>query len=132
MLGNFTIGNNVYLGANAVVLRDVPDDSTVVGVPGRIVRHLENRVASTLEHTSISDPVMQKFDALQRDMTRIEQEVRAMKSKPPGKADRSRSKPDEDRKSAGFLPRNIRKMGTHIFYHPSVALRRRPPPRSMG
>lgn len=42
VLGNITIGNNVKIGANAVVLKDVPDDCTVVGV-GRIVnaRHLE-------------------------------------------------------------------------------------------
>ena len=80
VLGNITIGNNVYIGANAVVLKDVPDDSTVVGVPGRVVRQRGARVASTLEHTGTSDPIMLKLDALQRDMARFEEEMRALKS----------------------------------------------------
>ena len=37
ILGNITIGNNVRIGANAVVLTDVPDNATVVGIPGRII-----------------------------------------------------------------------------------------------
>ena len=37
VLGNITIGNNVSVGANAVVLHDCPDNSTVVGVPGKII-----------------------------------------------------------------------------------------------
>ena len=36
IIGNVTIGNNVYIGANAVVLRDVPDNSIAVGVPAKI------------------------------------------------------------------------------------------------
>lgn len=37
VLGPITIGDNVVIGANSVVLKDVPDNSTVVGIPGRIV-----------------------------------------------------------------------------------------------
>ena len=37
ILGNITIGNNVKIGANCVVLNNIPDNSTVVGVPGKIV-----------------------------------------------------------------------------------------------
>ena len=37
ILGNITIGNNVKIGANCVVLNDVPDNTTIVGVPGKIV-----------------------------------------------------------------------------------------------
>ena len=39
ILGNITIGNNVKIGANSVVLKDVPDNTTVVGVPAKIVRY---------------------------------------------------------------------------------------------
>lgn len=39
ILGNVHIGNNVRIGANAVVVKDVPDNCTVVGIPARIVRH---------------------------------------------------------------------------------------------
>lgn len=38
VLGNIRIGNNVKIGANAVVLEDVPDNCTVVGVPGKIIK----------------------------------------------------------------------------------------------
>ena len=38
IIGGVTVGNNVRIGANAVVIKDVPDNATVVGVPARIVR----------------------------------------------------------------------------------------------
>lgn len=38
ILGNITIGSNVKIGANAVILRDIPDNSTVVGIPGYLVK----------------------------------------------------------------------------------------------
>lgn len=38
MLGPITIGNNVIIGANAVVIKDVPDNAVVAGVPSRIIR----------------------------------------------------------------------------------------------
>ena len=41
ILGDITIGNNVKIGANAVVLHDVPDGCTVVGVPARIVKNTQ-------------------------------------------------------------------------------------------
>ena len=41
VLGSITIGNNVKIGAGSVVLKDVPDNCTVVGVPGRVVKGTE-------------------------------------------------------------------------------------------
>lgn len=38
ILGNINIGNNVKIGANSVVLDDIPDDSVVVGIPGKIIK----------------------------------------------------------------------------------------------
>lgn len=38
LLGNITIGNNVKIGANSVVLTDIPDNVTVVGIPGKIIK----------------------------------------------------------------------------------------------
>ena len=38
LLGPIKIGNNARIGANAVVIKDVPDNATVVGVPGRVIR----------------------------------------------------------------------------------------------
>lgn len=48
ILGDITIGDDVMIGANAVVLRDVPSDCTVVGVPARIVRRKGERVDEPL------------------------------------------------------------------------------------
>ncbi len=38
VLGNINVGNNVRIGANAVLVKDVPDNATVVGIPGKIIR----------------------------------------------------------------------------------------------
>lgn len=44
VLGDITIGNNVKIGANAVVVKDVPDNAVVVGIPGRVVRYDEPKI----------------------------------------------------------------------------------------
>ena len=44
VLGNIHIGNNVKIGGNSVVVKDVPDNCTVVGVPGRIIKRNGCRV----------------------------------------------------------------------------------------
>ena len=42
IIGTVTIGNNCIIGANAVVLKDVPDNCIVAGVPARIIKHIES------------------------------------------------------------------------------------------
>lgn len=42
VLGNISIGNNVVIGANAVVVKDVPDNVVVAGVPAKIIRRIDN------------------------------------------------------------------------------------------
>ena len=79
VLGNITVGDNVYVGANAVVLKDVPPDSTVVGVPGRIVRRKGVRVAAAaLDHTNVPDPILQRFDALQKELMEAEESLKKL------------------------------------------------------
>jgi len=70
VLGNITIGAGSYIGANAVVLKDVPPNCTVVGVPGRIVRQEGKRVtpASTFDHIHLPDPVLERIRELERLM----------------------------------------------------------------
>ena len=60
ILGPFTVGNNSKIAANAVVLSEVPENSTCVGVPGRIVRQGNKRV-NNLDHVHIPDPVSQEL-----------------------------------------------------------------------
>lgn len=44
ILPGVRIGNNVVIGAGAVVTRDIPDDSLAVGVPARVIKELENDI----------------------------------------------------------------------------------------
>ena len=82
VLGNVTIGDNVQIGANAVVVKDVPPNSTVVGVPGRIVRKEGKKIPGvSLDHTSLPDPIAQRLDRLQNEIDHIEGEIREHREK---------------------------------------------------
>ncbi len=72
ILGNITIGDNSYIGANAVVLNDVPPNSTVVGVPGRITKQDGKKIDSTLSHTHVLDPIKQSMEALEKRIRELE------------------------------------------------------------
>jgi len=76
ILGNITLGNNVYVGANSVVLKDVPDNCTVVGVPGRIVIREGVKVsAHALDHIHIPDPIRDRMQALEEEVLRVEKQL---------------------------------------------------------
>lgn len=67
VLGSFTIGDNSKIGAGSVVLSEVPSGSTVVGVPGRVVKR--NNMAlpqETLNQTDLPDPIKEDIANLQR------------------------------------------------------------------
>lgn len=55
VLGNIQISDRVRIGAGSIVLRDVPPDSTVVGIPGRIISHQKTKPISPLEHGKLPD-----------------------------------------------------------------------------
>ena len=73
VLGNITIGDNSYIGANAVVIKDVPPNSTVVGVPGRITKQDGKKIDISLDHIHILDPIMQSIEELQKRIDKLEQ-----------------------------------------------------------
>jgi len=77
VLGNIKIGDNVIIGANSVVIRDVPEDSTVVGVPGRVAKKRGERIPGgiNLDHTSLPDPLQQALERLQHEIDHIEGEI---------------------------------------------------------
>ena len=70
VLGPFKIGDNSRVAAGAVVLNEVPPNSTVVGVPARVVKQDGKRVA--LDQIHIPDPVKQKMDALEERILLLE------------------------------------------------------------
>ncbi len=69
VLGNIRIGDSVKIGANSVVLRSVPSNSTVTGIPGRIVKSIGGRVPEeAMDHANIPDPIAERFDAMEREL----------------------------------------------------------------
>ncbi|MDP2652949.1 MAG: serine O-acetyltransferase EpsC [Candidatus Omnitrophota bacterium] len=76
VLGNITIGSNSYVGANAVVLKSVPPNATVVGVPGHITKQDGQRLDTMMDHVHASDPVMQNMTDLLRRIKTLEDHSR--------------------------------------------------------
>jgi len=73
VLGPFTVGHDVKIGAGSVVLKAVPDGCTVVGVPGTIVRRHGKPVNDDLDQTDLPDPVAIELECLRRRVLELEQ-----------------------------------------------------------
>ncbi|MFC1650918.1 serine O-acetyltransferase [Candidatus Latescibacterota bacterium] len=81
VLGSINVGNDVYIGANAVVLHDVPDDCTVVGVPGRCVKMDGKRIiGSSLRHDLLPDPILARLEELQKEIQEAEEDIRKQRN----------------------------------------------------
>ncbi|MFH1859826.1 MAG: serine O-acetyltransferase [bacterium] len=80
VLGPITVGNNVRIGAGSVVLKPVPDNCTVVGVPGRIVRQDGEKVIRTpLDHSNLPDPVQERIESLHHELEIVEDIIQKWK-----------------------------------------------------
>ncbi|GIN22848.1 MAG TPA: serine O-acetyltransferase [Bacillus bacterium] len=79
VLGNITIGENSKVGAGSVVLKDVPPNSTVVGIPGRVVIRDGVKLKRDLNHSDLPDPISDKFAAMEQEIARLSMELSAMK-----------------------------------------------------
>ncbi len=78
ILGDITIGDSSYIGAGSVVTKDVPPTSTVVGVPGRIIRLEGKKIrGATLDHTNLPDPILERLQQLQEEIERAERMLRS-------------------------------------------------------
>lgn len=76
VLGSFKIGDNSKIGAGSVVLEEVPPNSTVVGVPGRVVkRNNEHLPQEDLEQNNLPDPVLEELSALELSGNKLEQRI---------------------------------------------------------
>lgn len=78
VLGNIMIGDNSKIGAGSVVVHSVPPHSTVVGIPGRIVRRAGCTEQDMLEHGKLPDPQEQEMDEMRRRVEELEQMVRTI------------------------------------------------------
>jgi serine O-acetyltransferase len=77
ILGNITIGSHTKIGAGSVVVRSVPENSTVVGVPGRVVR-LRVDTGDYLEHGTLPDPEGQLIDDLTKRVEQLEAQLKLL------------------------------------------------------
>lgn len=76
VLGSIRIGNNVKIGAGSVVVRPVPDNCTVVGIPGRIVR--QKAPEGILDHGILPDPEGQDINDLKQRVAELETLVKTL------------------------------------------------------
>ena len=90
VLGPFTVGDNSKIGAGAVVLKEVPPNCTVVGVPGRIVVKDNKKVEPCkggivdridLDQIGLPDPVAQEFSCMMDKIDELEKEVLKLQNK---------------------------------------------------
>ncbi|HKS71648.1 MAG TPA: serine O-acetyltransferase [Terriglobales bacterium] len=77
VLGNITIGENCRIGAGSVVLRNVPANSTVVGVPGHIIFRNGERVVIT-DPKQINDPLSEALAAVANEVNRLRDRVQQL------------------------------------------------------
>lgn len=77
VLGPFKVGDNSRIAANAVVLQEVPEDATAVGIPARIVRIKGKKVdyASQVDQIHVSDPVQQELCQMRKRLTELENQM---------------------------------------------------------
>ena len=86
ILGSFTVGDNSKIGAGSVVLQEVPPHSTVVGVPGRVVKCMDERCPQEdLDQIHLPDPVREELEASRREreelkarIARLEEAIRKL------------------------------------------------------
>jgi serine O-acetyltransferase len=77
ILGNITVGKNSRIGAGSVVLRSVPEDSTVVGVPGHIIFREGKRVV-IVDPKQINDPLSEALASVMSEVNKLRERVQQL------------------------------------------------------
>jgi serine O-acetyltransferase len=75
VLGAITVGDGARIGAGSVVVKSVPADSTVVGIPGRVVEDRHEQLVD-LEHGKLPDPVAEAMRIVLRQQQRLSERIR--------------------------------------------------------
>nr|WP_237728863.1 serine O-acetyltransferase [Bacillus halotolerans] len=81
VLGSITVGEGSKIGAGSVVLHDVPDYSTVVGIPGRVVVQNGKKIKRDLNHQDLPDPVADRFKSLEQQILELKMELEDRKER---------------------------------------------------
>ncbi|WP_423302900.1 serine O-acetyltransferase [Deferribacter thermophilus] len=80
ILGPFKVGDNSKIGSNSVVVKEVPPNSTVVGIPGRVVTKKEPKVLD-FDHNQLPDPVANAINCIVDRVVELEKEVKSLRKK---------------------------------------------------
>ncbi len=79
VLGSFTIGENSKIGAGSVVLQEIPPNSTVVGVPGRVVKQNDMKMPrEEMDQIHLPDPIQKELDYLRSEKLSLEIELKKL------------------------------------------------------
>lgn len=79
VLGSITIGESSKVGAGSVVLKDVPPNSTVVGIPGKVVMQNGVKVKKDLNHQDMPDPINDRCNTMESRIAELKQEIELLK-----------------------------------------------------
>jgi len=79
VLGSITIGENSKIGAGSVVLKEVPPNSTVVGVPGRVVIQDGKRINKDFNHCDLPDPIADRLMEMQDELNQLKKQLSELK-----------------------------------------------------
>jgi serine O-acetyltransferase len=75
ILGPFKVGDNSKIGSNSVVVKEVPENATVVGIPGRVVMTAVRHEGFDLQHDQMPDPVSKAIKCVFDQIHRLEKQV---------------------------------------------------------
>lgn len=81
VLGSITIGANSKIGAGSVVLKEVPPNSTVVGIPGRVVIQDGVKIQRDLNHGNLPDPIADRFKTLEDEVKQLKAKLEQQKER---------------------------------------------------
>lgn len=76
VLGPFRVGDDSKIGAGSVVLKEVPNNCTVVGIPGKIVRRGSDQINQELNQVDLPDPIAVELECLRRRIVMLENKLR--------------------------------------------------------
>jgi serine O-acetyltransferase len=83
ILGGISIGDNVKIGANSVVLKNVPANSTVIGVPARVIKTQGERLPdATMDQVNLPDPISDRFLALEQELIELRKKLENQDERP--------------------------------------------------
>ncbi|HXT67356.1 MAG TPA: serine O-acetyltransferase [Nitrospiraceae bacterium] len=81
ILGGITVGDNVKIGANSVVLKNVSANSTVIGVPARVIKTQGERLPdATMDHINLPDPISDRLLAFEQELIELRKKLESQDS----------------------------------------------------